>query len=206
MGTQDVHGVAAGLTLVHDDGEVQLLGQCELLFKGRALLRAGHILIMIVQPDLAMAAHARRGAQGAVAGKQGAVHMIGVVRVAADGSIEERILLRQMHGALRGRRSQPTFITMVTPWFLRSSKNGRAVAVKMRVVQMACESKYMGHSSSCVSGRQVNSRICRGSSRSTRRAARVRAGVKVHERVVEHQSAHPAAADGGTRPAAAQDT
>ena len=69
MGAQDVHGVAVGLTLVHDDGEVQLLGQRKLLFKGHALLRAGHVLIMIVQPDLADGAHARRGAQGAVAGK-----------------------------------------------------------------------------------------------------------------------------------------
>ena len=70
MPPDDVHGVAVRLALVDDDRELQRLGQLELLLEGNDLPRARHVLIVIIQPDLADGAHARIGRQRAVAVEQ----------------------------------------------------------------------------------------------------------------------------------------
>ena len=123
-------------TLVDDDRHGKLLCQRQLHPEGVFLDLARDILVVIVQPDLADGAHAGVLAERTVARDARLVHMVCVVRVAADGGPDPVVALGQRDGALGRGQVAANVHHARDAIFPHPGENVVKIGLKAGVVQM----------------------------------------------------------------------
>ena len=98
----DLKAVSMGFTLMDDDGKLQLLCQLHLHAEGFLLNSSGHILIVIVQADLADGPYLGIIlSESAVLLDQGFVHMVGIVGMAAYSTVDPVVFRCKTDACLR---------------------------------------------------------------------------------------------------------
>ena len=134
---EDRDRVLLGLARVDDDRKAQLAGQAHLLAEALALELARGVVVVVVQPDLAVGDDAfgfRQYPQLVVPAVLDVFHFM---RVNPDGGGDERVALRQGNSGTAGLEVAPDRHEMPDPGVARALEHRLAVGVKPRVVDMA---------------------------------------------------------------------
>ena len=101
--TDDAHAIFVSLAFVNDDRHVEFACECHLHAESFLLSFAWHVLIMIIEPDLANGLDFCVGAAERAEGiKHVVADFVGMVRVCAGGGIDIVIFLRERGRGMRG--------------------------------------------------------------------------------------------------------